>query len=232
MKKLSFLVVLVLLFWSFSFSVVKIGIDGGYTSVAMKKMNDKIAKADKFTKFGNGIYGDLKLDFGIMPFLNIGPKVGIIYAFPASMEASAFSTTIKENINALLIPVMAGLSTSIGIPGAPFSINGGIYGGYGFAIVTSGVEFGNLRYDIPYDGGGFVGDIKAGMEFSLMPFVSGTINLGYRIANIEKVKVSNDVVVSGTTVEKKGDVLEDSDGNPMPFDYSGFIAGVGITIGF
>lgn len=232
MKKLVFLVVLVLMFWSFSFSVVKIGIDGGYTSVDMKKVNDEIAKAEKFTKFGNGIYGDLKLELGIMPFLNIGPKVGIIYAFPASMESSALSMTMKSNINAMLIPIMGGISASIGIPGAPFSINGGIYGGYGIAIVTTGSEMGNLRYDVPADGSGFVGDIKAGLEFSMIPFVSGTINLGYRIANIEKLKVAKDVVVSNITVAEKGEVLEDSNGNPLPFDYSGFIAGIGIAIGF
>ncbi len=262
MKKFLVVVALLSFFTVSVFAVVNIGVSGGYASVAMTEVNKKLDdRADSvktlgltpsLTKLGHGLYANLDLSLGVIPFVNFGVRTGILYCFQGkiSIEGNLSSIpwfplppslgtgTLSYTYDALLIPVMGGLGLSVGIPGIPFSINAGVYAGYGFSIVSEG---GNIKTDIlipfnpVYNGGGFVMDAGIGFSFSMLPFISATLNVAYKLAKIPEVKATSDVGLGAPlnmTIVKKDDVLKGSDGKALPIDYSGINVGVGINIGF
>lgn len=258
MKKLVAIVVLLSFFGVSSFAVVNIGVSGGYASVAMTEVNsnlDDFAESlesngltTSLTKLGHGLYANLDLGLGLIPFLNLGARAGILYCFQGKIsiegDLSFFNSslgtgTLSYTYDAMLIPIMGGLGLSVGLPGIPFSINAGVYAGYGFSIVSEGGNIKTDSFDIPfkpvYNGGGFVMDAGIGFSFSMLPFISATLNIAYKIAKIPELKATSDVSVGpplNTTIVKKDDVLKGGDGKAIPIDYSGINVGVGINIGF
>lgn len=260
MKKLVAIVVLLSFFCVSSFAVVNIGVSGGYASVAMTEMNNKLDDDDivtnvknlgfspSITKLGHGLYGNLDLSLGVIPFVNFGLRGGILYCFQGKvsiegdlsvLHSSLGTGTLSYTYDALLVPVMGGLGLSVGLPGLPFSINAGVYAGYGFSIVSKGGNIKTALFDITfnpvYNGGGFVMDAGIGFSFSMLPFISATLNIAYKIAKIPEVKATSDVVLGAPlnmTIIKKDDMLKDKDDNAIPLDYSGINLGVGINIGF
>lgn len=261
MRKLALVFVLLSFFYVSSFAVINIGVSGGYASVAMTEVNKNLDKFENdmknlglspsITKLGHGLYGNLDLNFGFIPFVNLGLRTGILYCFQGktsiegdlslydSRLAPIGTGTLSYTYDALLIPVMAGLGLSVGLPGIPFSINAGVYGGYGFSIVSEGGNIKSGSINIPfnpiYNGGGFVMDAGIGFSFSMLPFISATLNIAYKLAKIPEVKATSDVGLGAPlniTIVKKDDILKGHDGNSLPIDYSGINVGVGINIGF
>jgi len=257
MRKLALAFVLLSFFYVSSFAVVNIGVSGGYASVAMTEVNKKIdfnasiysGLSPAVTKLGNGLYGNLDLNFGFIPFINLGLRTGILYCFQGkiTVDGTNFpllppgSFSVSETYDSILIPIMAGLGLNIGLPGIPFSINAGVYGGYGFSIVSLGykIKVPSAGFDLSafpiYNGGGFVMDAGIGFSFSMLPFISATLNVAYKLAKIPEVKATSDVNLGpplGTSLSIKDKPLNDHDGNSLPIDYSGINIGVGINIGF
>jgi len=260
MKKLLVVIVLLSFFCVSSFAVINIGVSGGYASVAMTEVNkelDDFADSMKLmgftpsvTKLGHGLYANLDLSLGVIPFVNFGVRTGILYCFQGkiSIDGDLSSIpwlpplgtgTISYTYDALLIPVMGGLGLNVGLPGMPFSINAGVYAGYGFSIVSEGGNIKTATLNIPfnpvYNGGGFVMDAGIGFSFSILPLISATLNIAYKLAKIPEVKATSDVSVGAPlniTIIKKDDALKGADGNSLPIDYSGINVGVGINIGF
>jgi|DewCreStandDraft_4_1066084.scaffolds.fasta_scaffold10999_1 hypothetical protein len=258
MRKLALAFVLLSFLYVSSFAVINIGVSGGYASVAMTEVNKNLDKFESdmknlglspsVTKLGHGLYGNLDLNFGFIPFVNLGLRTGILYCFQgktsiegdlSAIYPSLGTGTISHTYDALLIPIMAGLGLSVGLPGIPFSINAGVYGGYGFSIVSEGVNIKsgsiNIPYNPIYNGGGFVMDAGIGFSFSMLPFISATLNVAYKLAKIPEVKATSDVGLGAPlnlTIVKKDDILKNSDGYSLPIDYSGINVGVGINIGF
>ncbi|MCX8094205.1 MAG: hypothetical protein N3E50_08595, partial [Candidatus Goldbacteria bacterium] len=253
---------LVFVFLSFicasSFAVVNIGISGGYASVAMTEVNKTledlsnnmqlIGLSPSLTKLGHGLYANLDLNFGVIPFLNFGLRTGILYCLQGKISLTgnlsvlnpALGTgTISRTYDSLLIPVMGGLGLSVGLPGMPFSINASAYAGYGFSIVSEGGKISSGSINIPfnpiYNGGGFVMDAGIGFGFSLLPFISATLNIAYKLAKIPEVKATSDVGLGAplnVIIIHKDEVLKGSNGKALPIDYSGINIGLGINIGF
>jgi hypothetical protein len=261
MKKLLTAVVLLLSFSVCSFALVNVGVSGGYASVAMTDFNNYLDENSKdlkdagfnpsLTKMGSGLYVNLDLNFGVMPILNLGIRSGVLYCFQGKMTSdidlgvidpslSSYSGSLSETFDALLIPVMGGLGLNIGLPGMPFSVNAGIYAGYGFSTVSDNANMNITPFNISanpvYTGGGFVMDAGIGLNFPILPFFNASFNVAYRLAKIPEVKASSDVVINesgiSTTVVKKDDVLKNQDGDTIPIDYSGINVGVGINFGF
>ncbi len=260
MRKLALAFLILAFIWTSSFAVVNIGVSGGYASVAMTEVNKTLddfstdlkayGLSPTLTKLGHGLYANLDLNLGLIPFLNMGVRTGILYCLQGKISVSGDLSAINPSLgtgtvsytyDGLLIPVMGGLGLSVGLPGIPFSINAGVYAGYGFSIVSEGV---NLKIDSPsltltynpvYNGGGFVMDAGIGFSFSMLPFISATLNVAYKIAKIPEVKATSDVTLGApfnTTIVRKDEILKDNDGNTLPIDYSGINVGVGINIGF
>jgi len=263
MKKLLTAVVLLFSFSVSSFALVNIGVSGGYASVAMTDLNNYLDDDYKdfkdagfnpsLTKMGSGLYANIDLNFGVIPFLNLGIRSGILYCFQGKLTGdinlglfnpslSSYSGSLSESFDALLIPVMGGVGVNIGLPGMPFSINAGIYAGYGFSTVSQNVNVKtniiplDISFNPVYTGGGFVMDAGIGLDFSILPFISATFNIAYKLAKIPEVKASSDVVINESglseTVVKKDDVLKNENNNTVSIDYSGINIGVGINFGF
>jgi hypothetical protein len=69
----------------------------------------------------------------------------------------------------------------------------------------------------------------------MLPFISATLNIAYKLAKIPEVKATSDVGLGSPlniTIVQKDEVLKGNDDKALPIDYSGINVGVGINIGF
>ncbi|HPN65365.1 MAG TPA: hypothetical protein PK247_09195, partial [Candidatus Goldiibacteriota bacterium] len=92
MKKFLLSVALLSLFSIPSFALLHVGVSAGYAYANMDQMNNawETAKADaqaaslpsEVQKFGNSIFVNADLGIGLLPLLNIGPRVGLQYVLP------------------------------------------------------------------------------------------------------------------------------------------------------
>ena len=221
--------------------VVRLGVDVDYNLVAMDQLNKQLNKGTKVTNLNSGVSGMLDLDLAVAPFLTIGARGGYFSCAPASASYNYLVYDQTTTINTSLIPLEIGLGTNFAIPATPLSIMAGIYGGYGFASASIKNEISALGQTAtvtqPYTGGGFVGDLLAAINLRLFSALSLNINGGYRLAKISQMVQSQDVSYNGIPftsipIGAKGDVLKDSDNNDMVFDFSGFHAGAGLSLGF
>ena len=137
----------------------------------------------------------------------------------------------KIQFSGYLLPIMGGATFLAELPGLPLSVGGGAYLGYGIAGSSEkySINFGSPdSTEALMGGGGLVADLNLNANMNFGP-VSGGLLLGYRIANIAEMKALADNADMGI---KKGDVAEGSDGKAIPFDYSGFVVGLNISMGF
>jgi len=220
---------------------VRLGVDVDYTMLAMDQVNKQLNKGINVTNLNSGFSGMLDLDVAVAPFLTIGARTGYLNAGQAVATYDYLLFNQTTTYNTSLIPLEIGLGTNFAIPATPLSIMAGIYGGYGFASASIKNEFSTLGQTVtvtqPYTGGGFVGDLAAALNIKLFSALSFNLNGGYRLAKISQMTQSQDVSYTGLPgvsipVGSKGDVLKDSDNNDMVFDYSGFHAGAGLSLGF
>lgn len=215
----------------------------GYSTVSMAKMNDVVqdfvspykeaGATVTLNKFGSALSFGGMVGYGINPNLTVAAKVGYLYCFPITVDISydaggGDGLKISEKISASLLPLMIGVNYSFPV-GETLSI--GLEGFVGYALAYAADEFkgevtflGNTTSDsyiIPLEGSGLAIELGANGEYKLSSALSLGLVASYRIANIAEMKASKDVTAeSGGTVANKGDVLKDSDGNPIPFDYS------------
>jgi hypothetical protein len=221
--------------------MLRLGVDVDYNLVAMDQVNKQLNKGTKVTNLNSGVSGMLDLDIAVAPFLMIGARAGYLNCAAGSANYNYLVYDQTTTINTSLVPLEVGLSTDFAIPATPISIMVGAYGGYGFAAASIKNEYNLLGQTAtvtqPYTGGGFVGDLLAALNIKLLPALSLNINGGYRLANISQMTQSQDVSYNGIPftsipVGAKGDVLKDSDNNNLAFDFSGFHAGAGLSLGF
>jgi hypothetical protein len=220
---------------------VRLGVDVDYNLVAMDQVNKQLNKGVKVTNLNSGISGMLDLDVAVAPFLTLGARAGYLNCAAASATYDYLVYNQTTTLNTTLIPLEVGVGTNFAIPATPISIMAGVYGGYGFASASLKEDFNALGQTAsvtePYTGGGFVGDLAAAINLQLFSALSLNINGGYRLAKISQMTLTQDVNYNGIPyvsipVGSKGDVLKDSDNNAMVFDYSGFHAGAGLSLGF
>jgi hypothetical protein len=222
------------------FQTVRLGISVDYTMAAMDQVNEQLSNGGSdVTKLGPGIAAMADLNFALAPFIMAGARVGYVYLMPAS--GTYLFGTVKETLNGSIIPAEIGLNSNFELPATPISIMAGIYGGYGFGYASIKNDYNILGVSAssiqPYDGTGFMGELVASVNYKMSTGISINLNGGYRLAKIAQLKQSQDVTYTDSlgishSAGKKGDVLKDSDNNDMPFDFSGFNIGLGLSMGF
>lgn len=216
----------------------RVTIDVDYSVVAMDKVNTELNTGTNVTTLSKGLSAMLNLDLAIVPFFGVGVRGGYLYCMPAS--ANYVLSIAKQTINASLIPLEVGANVNLELTSVPVSLMAGIYGGYGIANASYKSDYNALGQTVsftqPYDGNAIVGEVLATISFKLASALSLNINGGYRLAKVTKLTQSEDVNYSvlGVTIPagKKGDVLKDSSGNDLVYDYSGLNIGAGISMGF
>ncbi|PKL92099.1 MAG: hypothetical protein CVV21_04945 [Candidatus Goldiibacteriota bacterium HGW-Goldbacteria-1] len=222
------------------YKTINVGLDIDYTMPAMNQLNAQLNDGGSNVREMNaGIAMMLNVDAAMAPFIMVGLRGGYIYCLPAG--ADYLFETVKQTINAGLIPVEIGVITNFSMASTPISIMAGIYGGYGFALASY-----ETKYDIlgvtaesvqPFDGAGFVGELMGKVNYEMVSGINVNINAGYRLAKIMQLKQSKDVSYTDSlgishSAGEKGDVLKDSDNTDMAYDFSGFNIGVGVSLGF
>ncbi len=259
MKKLIVLTATLALFAMPSFALLHIGISGGYAYSNMDQLNNawEEAKSDaqarngdvSLQKFGNSVFVNGDIGIGIFPLLHIGPRVGLQYVFPVTNEVSwgvagTDFFSIKETFSSMLVPLELGATLNLGIPFTPVSVTTGGYAGYGMAFGVKEVNYKTdngtpyeLNYTLPYDGGGFMADLSAAVEWNIFPLVNLSINAGYRYALIEHVNVTKEIrdPITGDVLISADDqlsILPKSSEEKLKVNFSGFLVGAGINIRF
>lgn len=217
------------------------GLKIDYTKSSMAQVNNYLNKGVDVPGFGAGVSVMMDVQMTATPFLYLGVRSGYIYSTPVNSSYDHMLYQQTTTINASLIPIMVGMNLNLVLPNTPISILLGTYGGYGVAL-------GSLQNDIsalgqtatciqPYRGGHLMGELTSAIVFKWSSKLSLTINGGYRAANVAKMVQSKDVTFGGIPpvsfpIGNKGDVLKDTDGSDLAFDYSGFSLGAGISISF
>lgn len=215
---------------------IRMGFSVDYAVAAMGQVNTELNKGTGVTNIGPGVAGMINLDAALLPFLMAGVRGGYLYCMPAG--ASYLLDTVDVTYNASLIPVEAGVTANLEIPGMPLSVMAGIYGGYGFAAasVKKVINLLDAVYTQPYTGGAFIGEALVTANFKMSSSMYLSVNGGYRLANIPRMIQSEDVTYDllgvSTSAGAKGDILQDSDSNDLAFDFSGFSVGAGLSLGF
>ena len=244
MKKMLLVVALLGVFVFSASAGFNANVFGGYTTVSMAKLNDLLKNANDFyssypgverklTKSTQGFLVGGEFGFSPIPGLSIGPRVefigGMFAEFDVTDTATGYYSKVK--FTNYLLPIMGGATFMVALPQLPISVGGGVYLGYGIA---GGSEKMDVNYGTPSSvevstgGGTFVTDINLNADMDFGPITGGLI-LGYRIANVAEMRAIANNVSLGI---KKGDLLTGSDGKALPFDYSGFVAGLNFSIGF
>jgi hypothetical protein len=143
----------------------------------------------------------------------------------------------ETSIDNFLIPIMAGLNLyfPLGDKDSSVAITAGAYGGWGLAYCGQSTRYnGSTPYLALYGGGGFMADISAAVEMKLLPFLTISLNGGYRIANMTNYKnvksISATIPGYGLYTIPSNDPFNDNSGKPVNVDFSGINIGVGVNI--
>lgn len=228
---------------------INLGVWGGYATVSMNDVNEELDKfASSFpqqvltpevTKLGSGLIFGVDVGYEVSGGILVGPRIGYLSCSQGSVSGEitqgGYFYKFQTTIDASMIPIMIGGAYTKEVA-ENLLLSGKLYVGYGLANIKSGFKTETNApgattesFEIPYEGSGLVVDIGATGEYKIAENISLGLNLGYRIANISEIKASKDVPEAGV---KKGDVIKDSEGNPVAVDYSGLTVGLGINFKF
>lgn len=241
MRNKFFIVIICILFYTNGFAGFNIGISSGFTSVAMKDVNDNYFKklvnvvesiytllggnaSSSVNKISSGYILDIDMLYSPFSFLSLGIRTGFMNASGSfKTTGQIFSTPVitDGHLDATLIPLSAGLTSLFIIPGTSIIFGTGAFIGLGFAGT-------NMTYNINYSMGNSSGIVKtAGTDlfadisgiilYKAISFLSFGVQVGYRIANIKEMKVTE----SNVKNINKNDTVKDSEDNLIEFDYSG-----------
>lgn len=196
--------------------LLKVAVNGGYSTVTMADYNAGLDKAKQAspgstsTPYSGGWFVGAEAGLGLMPFLEIGPRVEYLQAGQASLSNSSF----KYTLDSTLTSGMLGVNVGMDMPLTGLGFNAGLYGGYGYAVTkAANTPTGGTASGSQSTGGGFVGELQAKLKYSIIPLVSVDLLAGIRMANMGKLK-------------------DGSSEDTYASDFSGFNAGGGLSIGF
>jgi hypothetical protein len=203
-------------------ALVSVSANGGYSTVTMADQNASLDKAKQSlagtpnlvsTPYGGGWFVGAEAGLGLLPFLELGPRVEYMQAAEAGLSGDISGVSTKYALNSNLTSGMIGAKVSMDMPLTGLGFAAGIYGGYGYATTRSTVNAGGVTIGTLSTGGGFVGELEAKIKYSIIPLVSIDLLGGFRMANMGKLK--------------DGDTADKNDS-----DFSGLNVGGGLTIGF
>ncbi|PKL92092.1 MAG: hypothetical protein CVV21_04910 [Candidatus Goldiibacteriota bacterium HGW-Goldbacteria-1] len=257
MRKLFVLTVIALAFASASFAAFNISVSGGYSYSSMESMNSywETIKTDaaaytttsnaNWKGYGNGIFGNVDLSVNLDTNIMAGIRTGVQYIFPSTYTGYRLINVppltwmyTETSIANYLIPVMAGLNfyMPLGTESA-VALSAGVYAGWGLAYCEQTTSYNNSP-DVRtlYGANGFVADLSAKAEMKILPFLSVSLNGGYRFAKMTSFKnvesVSAEVPGYGLYVIPSDDPFSDNEGKPVEVDFSGINIGVGVNLIF
>jgi hypothetical protein len=204
--------------------LIHVALNGGYSTVTMAEVNDRSDKAKKAyeasgytaknTPLGSGWFVAAEAGLGLMPFLDLGPRVEFLQTNTGETTAEKSGLKIDTTGDATLTSAMLGANIGMDMPLTGLGFSAGLYGGYGYAVAKGSTTVNGVPAGAgQLTGGGFVGELQAKLKYSVIPLVSVDLLAGIRMANVGKLK-------DGT--------IESAD----PYDFSGINAGGGLTIGF
>jgi|GEM_PF-3533121 len=201
---------------------VSFAVEAGFSTLSMTQVNgflDDVADAfdGTATFMDKAIEAGVMVGFGITEQLKIGPKVELVYAIPGGVKGDDFQVATSG----FAIPILGAVEYKIPLEGSDWAI--GLNAGLGFALAKAStfIEIDGLGDDtLNLSGNGFVFEIGA-------KAMTGNffVNAGYRALSVAQMICDNDADLLGA---EAGDAAEDYDGDTMPFDYSGFVIGVGL----
>lgn len=237
MKKIMIFLSVVSLFVMPLFADTAFNIFGGFTFLSMGQANDMINSkynsttltsggTKSKTNLGNGTL--LGLDYGYSPFsgLSIGPRLEFLWS-NGDIKASESGVSAENDYTAFMLPVLLGASYVVPLNNS-FSLGGDAYFGYGVALGSyEEISTGDPSETENLNGGSFVGDFNIDAKYNITNSLNIGIKLGYRRASVPEMKASSDNLFMNV---KKGDIFRDTQGNAVPFDYSGIAAG--LNLGF
>lgn len=254
MRKLLFLTAIVLFYSVSAFSAVHIGVNGGYSYSSLDKLNSywekvKVDAAAYTTTsnanwkvYGNGIFGNLDLGVNLDKNILIGIRTGVQYIFPSTYSGYRLVNVppptwmlTETSIDNYLIPVMAGLNLYMPMEDSALAFNLGAYAGWGLAYCAQQTKYnGSSPLLALYGSSGFVADLSGAVELKLLPFLTVSINGGYRFAKMTDFKnvksVSATLPGYGLLIIPTNDPFNDNSGKPVEVDFSGINIGVGLNI--
>jgi len=235
------------------FGAMQISVNGGYSYSSLDTMNkywEKIkADAEAYTTtskanwkgYGSGLFGNIDLGINVDKNILVGVRTGLQYIFPSTYSGFRIVNVppltwmdTDTSIANYLIPVMAGLNLYIPSDEA-LSFNAGAYAGWGLAYCAQTTKYnGSEPLLALYGANGFVADLTAAVECKVLPFMTLSLNGGYRFAamsNFKNIKsVSATIPGYGLYTIPSNDPFNDNNGKPVDVDFSGFNLGVGVNI--
>lgn len=254
MRKLLILIATVLFFAVPSFAILHIGISGGYTYSSLAELDsywEKVktdAQANSFGAsadwqgYGNGVFGNIDLNFNLDKNLHIGARSGIQYIFPSKFTGvreidvpPVFWIPTETDTYNILIPIEGGISYLLTFGDSAVSIKAEAYAGYGLAYNGQDTRYnGSSPFLTLYSGGGFMADVSGAIELKLLPVLTISLNGGYRWAKMSDFKniasVSATIPGYGLITIPTNDPFNDGSGKPVAVDFTGYSVGVGINI--
>lgn len=236
-------------------------VDMGDVNSFLKNVRDQwfinVCRANSTTLnlMGNALICEaaFNMEFKSIPGLSFGPKIGFIYPFTGSVAAEMstfycngiyYDGSYTMTASASLIPILFGVSYDKGIAQTSFTLGCSLYLGEGLAnglwtsktITQAPYDTATYKlwnFEVPLFGNGFMCDIQARIGFALSKSINLRLNLGYRMADIPKMFVTENV--NGTFIGdiSKGDVATDFNTyKSISFNFSGFISGLGLDYTF
>ncbi len=182
------------------------------------------------------LFAKLDIMVPVLPFVNLGPRLGVISAMQSRLNYTYSTNESKSTIDAIAVPVMLGANISIPL-GSDVSLNASAFGGYALGFLTRG-EYSKLLnvviadYTANYSSGALALDFSGGIDIKLANFIKAGINIGYRTCKFAETKASQEAKYNNVVVVEKDELLEKMGGGALVIDMSGLDVGLGITIIF
>ncbi|HDT14915.1 MAG TPA: hypothetical protein ENN55_01770 [Firmicutes bacterium] len=244
---------------SSAFGLIHVGVNAGYAYAnyadvgnAWETVKQKAQDADynvRLDTFGNCIYANADISVSLLPAFDLSLRTGGQWMLPVTYQSDIGDVLQqKDTINSYLVPLQLGLGLSFEIdPGSMWVIVTG-HAGYGFSAMTVDRTYGNdpsiepeaqgQNFLFIYDGGGFMYDISAQVEWKFLSIFRLQVNAGYRTADIRHMNLTSKVEVPGYGIifdagEELTNIAEiTGTATKMSVDFSGILLGIGLSVGF
>lgn len=157
----------------------------GYTMINLADINALMVGGTNVTEIKSGTYLSADAGVSMMPFVKLSPRVVAVFANQGSLTTGGSSkATVDSNI---VIPEL-GLAFDLGVPMSGISARAGVWAGYGMATVATMSENSGLKTTSLFQGSGFSAEALAALRYSIVPFLSLSLEAGYRLANMATLK--------------------------------------------
>jgi hypothetical protein len=215
--------------------LVSLDLWSGYTYMLFNKVNQEAQRqADNYRSAGytqvgvdelhGGIHSGLDLNFEVVQGLKLGPRIGVLYAFPGDVYATDpyYHTKSKYTTQGFVVPVSLGLSYSFPpMSMVKFSVGTdlGMAAGFGSWEHTYHSYYGDRRDQFTSTATGFYGDLFMALKLAFAEHFGMDFRLGFHTASLSDWSI---VSTSGNAITNDvGDPVEDMHGDPLVVDFTG-----------